>query len=93
MGATNLVLDEPSAHLDPAATGRLVGLLRDLAGRGAAIVLATADTSLLAAAADLVAVVDEGRLGPVGPVADVLAEPRIVEAGLEPIDPEAASVR
>ena len=85
MGARNLVLDEPSAHLDPDATERLVAIVRRLAESGLAIVVASADTRLLSAACDRVAVLQEGRLGPVGPVGDVLADPPSPAAGLEPV--------
>jgi energy-coupling factor transporter ATP-binding protein EcfA2 len=92
-GTTNLVLDEPAAHLDPDATARLIALLRDLAARGAAIVVASQDTRLLAAACDRAAVLADGRLGPVGAVADVLADRRIADAGLEPVDPSTGRAR
>jgi energy-coupling factor transporter ATP-binding protein EcfA2 len=93
MGATNLILDEPTAHLDPAATEAVVALLRDLASRGAAVVVASQDTRLLAAACDRAAVLADGRLGPVRAVADVLADRGIADAGLEPVDPSGRPAR
>jgi energy-coupling factor transporter ATP-binding protein EcfA2 len=93
MGATNLVLDEPAAHLDPDATERLVALMRDLASRGTAIVVASQDTPLLAATCDQVAVLADGRLGPVGAAAEVLADPRIADDGLEPVGPSTRPLR
>jgi energy-coupling factor transporter ATP-binding protein EcfA2 len=85
MGTQSLVLDEPSAHLDPEATDRLVAILRRLAGNGIAVLIASHDTGLLAAACDRVAVLDGGRLGPLGPGADVLADPSIADVGLDPV--------
>lgn len=85
MGARNLVLDEPSAHLDPDATERLVAIVRRLADSGLAVVIASADTRLLSEACDRVAVLQQGRLGRVGPVGDVLADPAIAASGLEPV--------
>jgi energy-coupling factor transporter ATP-binding protein EcfA2 len=85
IGAGNLVLDEPFAHLDPQATERLHAVLRRLADSGAAILVASQDTRLLAVVADRAAVLDGGRLGPAGEAEAVLANPRIAAAGLEPI--------
>jgi energy-coupling factor transport system ATP-binding protein len=93
MGARNLVLDEPSAHLDPEATGRLIAVVRRLADSGFAVVIASADTRLLSSACDRLAVLQQGRLGRVGPVAAVLSDPAIAAAGLEPVDkPDPARV-
>jgi energy-coupling factor transporter ATP-binding protein EcfA2 len=86
MGARCLVLDEPAAHLDADASERLVSLVRALAARGHAVVIASTDTRLLAEACDRVAILAEGRLGPVGPIGAVLTDPRLAAAGLEPID-------
>jgi energy-coupling factor transporter ATP-binding protein EcfA2 len=91
MGARNLVLDEPSAHLDPDATERLVATVRGLAAGGLAVAIASHDTRLLAAACDRVAVLDGGRLGPSGSTADVLADPAIGSAGLEPLGADGAA--
>ena len=85
LGAGNLVLDEPFAHLDPRSTERLATILRRLAKDGVSVVVASQDTRLLAAVCDRTAVLDAGRLGPTGPVDDVLGEPRIADAGLEPV--------
>jgi energy-coupling factor transporter ATP-binding protein EcfA2 len=85
MGAGNLLLDEPFAHLDPRAMERFVAVLRRLADGGAAILVASQDTRLLSAVADRAAVLDGGRLDPVSPAHDVLRDPRIAAAGLEPI--------
>jgi energy-coupling factor transporter ATP-binding protein EcfA2 len=87
MGARNLVLDEPFDHLDPEATERLTTVLRSLAGDGAAILVASHDTRLLAATCDRVAVLDRSRLGPAGPVHEVLGDAGIEAAGLEPLQP------
>ncbi|MCC6830124.1 MAG: ATP-binding cassette domain-containing protein [Thermoleophilia bacterium] len=56
-----LALDEPTRGMDPAARDRLAGLLRSLAGEGTAVLLATHDPHLAAAAADTAVRLDDGR--------------------------------
>ncbi|MBO9523178.1 MAG: ATP-binding cassette domain-containing protein [Nocardioidaceae bacterium] len=68
-----VLLDEPTRGLDYQAKRRLVGLLRDLAGRGHAILLATHDVELAAEVATRVMVLAEGEVVADGPAADVLA--------------------
>ena len=84
IGARNLVLDEPFTHLDPDATGRLVAVIRRLADDGAAVLVASQDTELLAAVCDRAGVLLDGRLGPIGTVDAVLGDPAIAASGLEP---------
>ena len=78
----HLVLDEPTAQLDPAGT-RLVGdAIERLAADGASILVAEQKTDLLAAICSRVAVIDAGRVALVGPAADVLADPRLADFGV-----------
>ncbi|MET9828835.1 ATP-binding cassette domain-containing protein [Streptomyces sp. NPDC006385] len=67
-----LLLDEPTRGLDYAAKARLVALLRDLAARGHAIVLATHDVELAAELADRVVLLAEGEVIADGPTAEVV---------------------
>lgn len=67
-----LLLDEPTRGLDYAAKRRLVAILRDLAGEGHAVVLATHDVELIADVADRTVVLAEGEIIADGPTADVL---------------------
>jgi putative ABC transport system ATP-binding protein len=62
-----LLLDEPTGNLDSAAAASIVGLLRDLNARGAAIVVITHDRDV-AAAAHRTIEIREGQL-----VADSMA--------------------
>jgi ABC-2 type transport system ATP-binding protein len=57
-----LVLDEPANGLDPAGMAWLRGLLRDLAGRGRAIVISSHVLSEVAQTVDRVVIIHEGRL-------------------------------
>jgi energy-coupling factor transport system ATP-binding protein len=68
-----VLLDEPTRGLDYAAKRRLVGVLDELAGRGAAVVVATHDVEFVAAAADRVVVLADGEVVADGPTAEVIA--------------------
>lgn len=75
----HLVLDEPTAQLDPAGT-RLVGdAMAGLAAGGASIVVAEQKTDLLAAICHRVIVIDGGRVANDGAAAAVLADPSLPE--------------
>ncbi len=67
-----ILLDEPTRGLDYAAKARLVEILRDLAGRGHAIVLATHDVELAAELAHRVVIIAEGEVVADGPTAEVV---------------------
>ncbi|MFD5268621.1 ABC transporter ATP-binding protein [Streptomyces sp. NPDC058335] len=67
-----LLLDEPTRGLDYAAKTRLVGVLRELAAAGHAIVLATHDVELAAELAHRVVLLAEGEVIADGPTAEVI---------------------
>jgi energy-coupling factor transport system ATP-binding protein len=84
MRPAHLVLDEPTAQLDPEGT-RLVGeALRRLAGSGTALLIAEHKTDLLAGVCSRVVVIDAGRIALDGPAHDVLADARLETLGVEP---------
>ncbi|WP_084789358.1 ABC transporter ATP-binding protein [Saccharomonospora iraqiensis] len=59
VGAPDVVVaDEPSAHLDPAATGHVAEVLRRLAGRGTTVLLASHDPRITRLADATVRLVD-----------------------------------
>jgi energy-coupling factor transporter ATP-binding protein EcfA2 len=72
-----LLLDEPTAELDPAATRAAWQLWRDLAGEGAAVVVATSDLDALPDAVDRVIWIAGGRLRADGPARAVLEDPAL----------------
>ncbi|WP_106848933.1 energy-coupling factor ABC transporter ATP-binding protein [Blastococcus sp. Marseille-P5729] len=74
-----LLLDEPSAGLDPTTVHQLYGVLRRLEDAGTTVVLATHDVDLAWRWADEVAVVHAGVVQQ-GPVADVLTDDALLDA-------------
>ena len=67
-----LVMDEPTASLDFGNQVRVLAHVQALARRGIAVVLSTHDPDQAFLCADLVALLHEGRLGHLGPAADVI---------------------
>jgi ABC-type polar amino acid transport system ATPase subunit len=61
VGPPLLLMDEPTASLDPARRGELAATLRQLASEGRTIVVATHDEEFARACAHRVLVMDEGR--------------------------------
>jgi putative ABC transport system ATP-binding protein len=57
-GADVLLVDEPTAELDEDNRGRVVGLLRDAADRGACVVVATHDPEVVETCDQVVRLVD-----------------------------------
>jgi energy-coupling factor transporter ATP-binding protein EcfA2 len=91
MRPAHLVLDEPTAQLDPAGT-RLVGeAIAELAAGGASILLAEQKADLVADVATRTVVLAEGRIALEGPTGELLADPRLEELGVAP--PSAVRLR
>jgi energy-coupling factor transporter ATP-binding protein EcfA2 len=84
MRPAHLVLDVPTAQLDPEGT-RLVGeALRELAATGTALLIVEHKTDLLDGLCNRIVVLDDGRIVLEGPAGDVLDDPRLVDWGVEP---------
>ena len=80
-----LLLDEPTAGLDPAQAARLVAVARDLAAQGMGIVFVSHDMDVLAAATDDVAIIADGTVAALGPAATVLGDADLLRSrGLVP---------
>jgi len=70
-----LLLDEPTASLDPARRGELGRTLRSLAAGGRTLLLTSHDEDFVSAHAGTVAILSAGRIVESGPAAAVLASP------------------
>ena len=80
----HLVLDEPTAQLDPAGTAMVAAALAALAADGASILVAEQKTDLLAGVCSRVVAIDAGRIVLDGAAAEVLADPRLAQLGVAP---------
>ena len=82
MRPEHLVLDEPTAQLDPAGTELVAGAISRLARSGTSILIAEQKTDLLAVVAGEMVVLADGRVVLRGATAQVLADPRLEEMGV-----------
>jgi peptide/nickel transport system ATP-binding protein len=72
-----VIADEPTTALDVSVQAQIIALLRRLCRQhGAAVMLITHDMGVIAETADRVAVMYAGRLAEIGPVRDVIRQPR-----------------
>ena len=71
-----LLMDEPTASLDPARRDELGGTLMDLTSTGRTLLVATHDDDFVRDYADLVVVMADGRVVEQGDPAEVLVHPQ-----------------
>ncbi|MCR8907370.1 ATP-binding cassette domain-containing protein [Thermophilibacter sp. ET337] len=80
-----LLLDEPTAGLDPRACDACLAAVRSAAAEGATVVMASHDANALAEVADRVVCLEGGRVTLDGPARELLADADLMRAhGLEP---------
>jgi len=72
-----LLSDEPTSHLDPANTRRVLEVLRGLGREGRTVVFTTHDPNLAAAIADHVVLLRGGRVLVAAPTAEALTTERL----------------
>jgi neutral amino acid transport system ATP-binding protein len=77
-----LLLDEPVAGVHPSIASRILDLLRQLPGNEKIVIFIEHDIAAVRQIADLVVVMDEGRIIAQGPPHDVLERPEIMEVYL-----------
>jgi cobalt/nickel transport system ATP-binding protein len=78
-----LLLDEPTAYLDPLQTSNLLTLLKQIEAKGTTIVLATHDLNFVYTWADWILVMDNGNLLLEGTPETIFAETELLQqAGL-----------
>jgi energy-coupling factor transporter ATP-binding protein EcfA2 len=78
----HLVLDEPTAQLDPAGTAMVAAALAGLAANGASILVVEQKTDLLAGICSRIMALDAGRVVLDGLAPEVLADPRLTNLGV-----------
>lgn len=79
-----LILDEPTAGLDPAAQRELLDILANLRVKGITVIAATHDLDAFFPVSDQVVVMERGRVAFAGEAAELAARPEILrQAGLE----------
>jgi len=84
MRPRHIILDEPTAQLDPAGT-RLVGeALRSLAETGTSLLIAEHKTDLLDGLCGRIVAIEAGRIVLDGLTAEVFDDPRLAELGVAP---------
>jgi energy-coupling factor transporter ATP-binding protein EcfA2 len=84
MRPRHVILDEPTAQLDPAGT-RLVGeALAALAEIGTSLLIAEHKTDLLDRFCDRVIALDAGRIVRDAPAREMFGDPGLAELGVEP---------
>jgi energy-coupling factor transporter ATP-binding protein EcfA2 len=84
MRPRHIILDEPTAQLDPEGT-RLVGeALKGLADDGTSLLIAEHKTDLLDGLCQRTVVIDGGTIVRAGPSVDVFSDPALEALGVEP---------
>jgi energy-coupling factor transport system ATP-binding protein len=84
MRPRHLVLDEPTAQLDPEGTQQVAIALRELARTGTALLIAEHKTDVLDGLCDRVIVIEAGRIVMDDDAETVLGDPRLVDRGVAP---------
>jgi energy-coupling factor transporter ATP-binding protein EcfA2 len=87
----HLILDEPTAQLDPAGTRLVSDAVQRLAAAGASILIAEQKVDLLARICDRVLALDDGRITLEGPAGEVLGDSKLHALGVA--EPSAVRLR
>jgi polar amino acid transport system ATP-binding protein len=71
-----ILFDEPTSALDPELVGEVLTVIKDLADTGTTLIIVTHEVGFAREIADLVVLLDSGRILEHGTVAEVLDNPR-----------------
>jgi ABC-type branched-subunit amino acid transport system ATPase component len=77
-----LLLDEPTAGMNPAEAGEVAALIRSMAGEGRTVLLVEHNMSLVMTVCERITVLDFGRVIAEGTPDEIRADPIVVEAYL-----------
>ncbi len=83
-----LILDEPVAHLDAAASGLVLDAIGAISAGGTAVLVAEQRTDALVSVSDVVAVIVHGNIVARGAAREVLRDPALVAHGIEELAQE-----
>ncbi len=84
MRPRHVILDEPTAQLDPAGTQLVGEALRDLASGGTSLLIAEHKTDLLDGLCSRIIAIDGGRIVMDGTPGTIFDDPRLAGIGVEP---------
>ena len=83
-----LILDEPVAHLDAAASGLVLDAIAAISAAGTAVLVAEQRTDVLASVCDSVAIIVHGNIVASGAAREVLRDQALLAMGLEELAQE-----
>jgi polar amino acid transport system ATP-binding protein len=75
-----MLFDEPTSALDPQLVGEVLSVMRDLAAGGMTMIVVTHEIAFTREVADVVAIMDDGRIVESGPPKQVLVDPSTTRA-------------
>jgi energy-coupling factor transporter ATP-binding protein EcfA2 len=84
MRPRHLVLDEPTAQLDPEGSHLVASALRELAATGTALLVAEHKTDILDGLCTRIVALADGRIVADGAPAQVFEDPRLTDWGVDP---------
>jgi cobalt/nickel transport system ATP-binding protein len=79
-----LLLDEPTANLDPKSVDNIIKILKDLSSKGKTIIIATHDVNILPQITDRTVIMYNGEIKATGPTKNLLSDYEVLKKyGLE----------